>query len=113
MTRLQNETGRALVVSSLWLHGGFIGAAALVVGLLQLFDGESRGLWAPWLALFGGALAAACWRRGWTILDSADRASIVGTDAATESASRPPPTQAPRSGIAAVAGSDAGEVVIR
>ena len=114
MARSQNSTERALVVCSLWLHGGFIGASALGVTLLELSDGESRGLWALWLAFFGGALAAACWRRGLTVLDRADRASVIATEAPTEPATRPLPKQVPRGALTVVAGGDdVIDVVIR
>src|SRR2546427_7514240 len=37
---MQNNTQRVLIACSLWLHIGFIGAATLAAGLLQLFGGE-------------------------------------------------------------------------
>lgn len=114
MARSQDNTERALVVCSLWLHGGFIGASALVVALLQLSDGASRGPWALWLAFFGGALTAACWRRGLTVLDRADRASVIATEAPTKPATRPLPKQASRGASTVVAGgSDVIDMVIR
>jgi hypothetical protein len=85
---LQNNTERALVACRLWTHIGFIGATALAVGLLQLLDGEGKWLWALALALLGGVLAAASWRRALTILEHADWASTVATDAPSESTSR-------------------------
>jgi hypothetical protein len=58
MPKLQNNTERALVACSLWLHIGFIGASALAVGLHQLFDGERGGrLRWPWLS------SGVCWRQ--------------------------------------------------
>jgi hypothetical protein len=76
MLESQNNTERALLACSLWLHVGFIGAATAAVGLLQLFDGAPR-----WLALavvFSGAgLAAASWRRARSVLGHAERASTV------------------------------------
>jgi hypothetical protein len=77
MPDIQNITERALVACSLWLHIGLIGAAALAVGLLQLFDGETKWLSALALAFSGGALAAASWRRARTVLEHAERSSTV------------------------------------
>ena len=70
--KLQSNTERALVACRLWMHIGFIGATALAAGLLQLFDGEGKWLWALALALLGGVLAAASWRRALTILEHAE-----------------------------------------
>ena len=76
MPRRQNNTERALIACSLWLHIGFIGAAALAVGLLQLFDGEAK--WSSLaLALSGGVLAAPSWRRARTVLEHAERSLAV------------------------------------
>ena len=72
-SKLQDKSQRALVACSLWLHIGFIGAAALAVGVLQLFAGEARWPFALALAFSGGVLAAASWRRGLTVLERADR----------------------------------------
>jgi hypothetical protein len=88
MPQLQNNTERALIACSLWLHIGFIGAAALAVGLLQLFDGEPEWLSVLALAFSGGVLAAASWRRARTVLEHAERTSAVATDAPSESTSR-------------------------
>jgi len=85
---LQSNTKRALVACRLWIHIGFIGATALAAGLLQLLDGEEKWLWALALALLGGVLAAASWRRALTILEHADWASIVATVAPGESTAR-------------------------
>ena len=87
MPELQNNTERALVVSSLWLYSGFVGATALAAGLLELFDGEPSR-WALGMAFFGGALAAASWRRARTILEQAERVSAIATDAPTEATPR-------------------------
>lgn len=81
MPESQNNTDRALVASSLWLHVGFIGACALAAGLIQLFDGETTWLSALSLGFCGGALAAAGWRRGRSILERAERMSVVAADA--------------------------------
>jgi hypothetical protein len=85
MPEFQNNTDRALFACKLWLHIGFIGATALAAGLLQLFDGEGKWLWALALALFGSVLAAASWRRAVTVLEGAEWASTVATDAPSES----------------------------
>ena len=77
MPERQNNTERALIACSLWLHIGFIGATALAVGLLQLFDGEAKWSSALALALSGGVLAAASWRRARTVLEHAERSSAV------------------------------------
>jgi hypothetical protein len=87
MPQLQNNTERALIAYSLWLHIGFIGAAALAVGLHQLFDGEPEWLSALALAFSGGVLAAASWRRALTVLEHAERTSAVAADAPSESTS--------------------------
>ena len=85
---LQSNTERALVACRLWTHIGFIGATVLAAGLLQLFNGEGKWFWALALALLGGVLAAMSWRRALTILEHADWASTVATDAPGESTSR-------------------------
>jgi membrane protein implicated in regulation of membrane protease activity len=77
MPDIQNTTERALIACSLWLHIGFIGATALAVGLLQLFDGEAKWSSALALALSGGVLAAASWRRARTVLEHAERSLAV------------------------------------
>ena len=66
---MKKHTERALIVSGLWLHIGFIGAAALVAGLLQLFDGGPAWPLSLGLMLSGGVLAAAGWHRGWMVLE--------------------------------------------
>ena len=86
---MPHNTERALIVSALWLHIGFIGAAALVAGLLQLFDGGPTWPWSLGLMLSGGMLTAAGWRRGRIILEDAGRTGAVPTDASSEPTSRP------------------------
>lgn len=85
MPESQNNTDRALLQCRLWLHIGFIGATAVAAGLLQLFDGEDKWLPALLLALFGGVLAAASWRRAVTVLEDAEWPSTVATDTPSES----------------------------
>jgi len=77
MADVQNSTERALIACSLWLQIGFIGAPALAAGSLQLFGGETKWLSALALALSGGVLAAASWRRARTVLEHAERSSAV------------------------------------
>lgn len=89
MPELQNSTDRALVASSAWLDVGFVGAAALAVGLLQMFDPEPNWPWVLVMAFSGGVLAAASWRRGRIGLEHAGRTPAVATDAPGEPASRP------------------------
>ena len=88
LAELQRDADRPLVACSLWLHVGFIGVAALAVGLLQLFDGEATWLSALALAISGAALAAASWRQARTVLADAGRASASDGAAPGGSASR-------------------------
>ena len=88
MPESKNKMDRALVASSLWLHVGFIGACALAAGLIQLFDGETTWLSALSLGFCGGALAVAGWRRGRSILERAERISVVAGDAPAEPGAR-------------------------
>jgi hypothetical protein len=78
---LHSNAERALIAVSLWLRIGFIGASILAAGLLQLFDGIANWPSALALAFFGSLLAAATWRRGLTVLQHAERASVAATDA--------------------------------
>jgi hypothetical protein len=75
---------RTLVACSLWLHIGFIGASASAVGLLWLFGGEAEWLSALALAISGGMLAAASWRRARTVLGYAERAPALASVAPPE-----------------------------
>ena len=83
-----NDTYRALVACSLWLHIGFGGATALAAGLLQLFGAEAKWPSALALAFSGGVLAAISWRRARIVLENADRVSAVTTVAPSELARR-------------------------
>ena len=85
---LQRDADRPLVACSLWLHVGFVGAAALAVGLLQLFDGETAWLSALALAFSGAVLAAASWLRARSVLEDAERVSSSAVAAPGEPASR-------------------------
>ena len=91
-----NNNSRALVASSLWLHIGLIGATALAAGLLRWFDGDPRLPWSPLVALFGGLLAVASFRRGFAALEQAERESAVATDTSSESTLRVPQSDRPR-----------------
>jgi len=77
----QNGPARALLMSSLCLHVGFIGASASAVGLLQLFDGEAMWPLALVLASSGGAVAAKGWRLGRSLLVHRALAPRIDTDA--------------------------------
>ncbi len=88
MTELQKGAERSLVSCSLWLHIGFIGASALAAGLIRLSAGNAGALSALALAISGGVLALASWRRGRTVLDSGERAAAGGADAAGTFVSR-------------------------
>ena len=91
-----NKNSRALVASSLWLHIGLIGATALATGLQRWFDGDPRLPWSPLVALFGGLLAVASFRRGFAALEQAERDSAVATDTSSESTLRVPQSDRPR-----------------
>jgi hypothetical protein len=79
-----NISGLALVACGLWLHVGLIGAIALAVGLLQWF-GDPRLPWSPVVAFFGAAVALASWRRGFAVLEQAERASAHPADGSGDS----------------------------
>ena len=78
-----HDRGRALVACGLWLHVGLIGAIALAAGLLQCFA-DPRLPWAPVVALFGGVLAAASWRRGFAVLQQ-EGSTTAATDGSNDS----------------------------
>ena len=63
------ENRRALLVSSVWLRVGFIGATAVAAGVLQLLEGDFAWLSPLALAFCGGVLAAVSWSRARTVLD--------------------------------------------
>ncbi len=64
-----------LVRCSLWLHVGFVGASAMAVGVLQLFEGSWLSALA--LAFFGGLLAVVGWRRGRIVLESPESVLLI------------------------------------
>jgi 4-hydroxybenzoate polyprenyltransferase len=67
-----SKSERALVVSGLWLRAGFIGASALMAGLMMLFTGESQPALALALAVGGGIFALHAWRRSRAVLERVD-----------------------------------------
>ena len=94
MRDTQAKPARALIPCSLWLHSGFIGATGLAAGLLQLFGGGPGWMWASALAIAGGVLTAASWRRSRIALDHAEWASATSTGETSASAisANPPQT---------------------
>jgi len=77
MAQFQNNSDRALLACSFWLHSGFIGAVAVAAGVIQLFDGDASLSSALALALSGAVLAAASWRRARTVLEDSKPATTV------------------------------------
>ena len=73
---------RALALSALWLDIGYIGTAALVIGLLQAFGGGATILQTLILILFGAGLAIAGWRRARTALEPTGAQPVAGAAAA-------------------------------
>jgi hypothetical protein len=65
---------RAVLACSLFLHAGYIGAATVAAGMIQLLAGEASGLSALALIFFGGLLATASWRRARIVVERVDRA---------------------------------------
>jgi K+ transporter len=90
----QAKPARALIVCSLWLRIGFVGASVLAAGLLKLWDGGWTWVWALPLAIAGGVLTAASWRRGRIALDHAEWASATsaGETVASTVSAHPPQT---------------------
>jgi len=81
LRRSNDPLDRAVVVCSVWLHAGYIGAVAAAAGLFQLFDPETSWLAALALAVSGGVLAAASWHRGRTVLEDGERAQALAEGA--------------------------------
>ena len=74
---LNGKTPWPLVASSLWLRLGFAAATGVVVGLTQLYNGESD-LLAALAWIFGGAwLAALSWRRAIVLIDRLDGVEVA------------------------------------
>ena len=63
---------RALVATTFWLRVGFVGVSVMAVGLIHLLESDAHALSALALAVSGGALTIASWRRGWTMIARAD-----------------------------------------
>jgi hypothetical protein len=95
----QSDVDRAVLACSVWLHAGYVGAVVVAAGLIQLFVSEASLPLALLLVFSGGLLAVACWRRAQAVLEHAERASPVATDAASASVPR---TALPRTGRGAV-----------
>lgn len=72
MCNVQTTFDTVRVACGLYLLTGFIGASLAAAGLLLLDAWPA----APTMILLGGALAAAAWHRGRTVLDHTDRASV-------------------------------------
>lgn len=61
---------RALVACAAWLHAGYVGAATLAVGLLQMAGAGARSVAPLALVLFGAMLAVAGLLRARGVLDA-------------------------------------------
>ncbi len=85
---LRPKASRALIECGLWLRVTFIGASGVAAGLAQLLDGEGKLLPALALVVGGGAVAAASWWRGWTVLDTADQAAAVTAGGSSPASAR-------------------------
>jgi len=94
MRKPSKDIDRAVVMCGLWLHTGFVGAVAVAAGLIELFDPGVSWLSALALAFFGGALAAASWRRGRAVLEDAEALPAVAK-AAPSTVIRQLPRHAP------------------
>jgi hypothetical protein len=77
MSEMKSSSERALIACGMWLHIGLIGAAALAIGAIRLFEGEASLLSGLPMVVFGGMLAVAGWRRALAILKQAEPASAV------------------------------------
>ena len=73
-THNTGNTHRTLLACGFFLHTGYIGAATVAAGLIQVLASEASGLA---LVVFGAILATASWRRARTVLDAGNRASVV------------------------------------
>lgn len=74
ISSLRKQISPRFIACGIWLRVAFIGACAFAVGLIQLFDGEVKPLYALGLAVVGGLLAAFSWRRAQNALEAADDA---------------------------------------
>ena len=89
MTDRRRSVDRTLMACSLWLHIGFIGATGVAAGLILLLSGEARPPVALSVALAGGVLAAACWRRSLAVLQRGERVAAAAVPASLESPVHP------------------------
>jgi hypothetical protein len=87
---LRTESGRAPVRSGMWLIVGYLGASAVMLGLLSLFHGQGNPLPALGYVVAGGALAAYSWRSAHRAADgirtdapSAGQARVAATRSAS------------------------------
>jgi hypothetical protein len=90
---LTGPEGRAIAVSGMWTHVGFVGASLLAAGLALPGGGATSALTALGLVLGGGALATFAWRRAWQVLDRIDPASASNAGATTPNGIRQTPQQ--------------------
>jgi hypothetical protein len=67
---MSRQSRGRLYASGIWLRVAFIGASGLAAGLIQLFDGSAKPLFALALAVGGGAFAAFSWWRAKVSLDN-------------------------------------------
>jgi hypothetical protein len=71
-----DNTHRTLFTCSVFLHLGYIGAATVAAGLIQLLAGEAT-VWSVFALIFGGLLATASWRRARTVVELEHRVPAV------------------------------------
>jgi hypothetical protein len=101
-TEMQNNIQRAMITSGLWLHLGFIGAAVLAGGLVEMFDSDGAWLSALTMITLGGPLAVVSWQRARTVLERAEQTPAAVTDAPATPAPRNPSKQVGPGSIAAL-----------
>jgi hypothetical protein len=113
MRNTQAKPAHALISCSLWLQIGFIGASALAAGLLKLFDGGWTWVWSLALAIAGGVLTAASWRRSRIALVHAGWASATSTGETSALAVSANPPQTGRSAAPVASDSAANQLRAR
>lgn len=77
LPQLTARTRRAMLLCGLWMRAGFIGASAVVIGVIQLFDGGWSAVLALSTAGAGAALAVLSWHRAHAALGDADEPATV------------------------------------
>jgi hypothetical protein len=77
---------RALVVCSIWLQVGYLGAATVAVGLLKAFMEDGNLVPGLVQALSGAVLAACCWRRAWGVMQRGQGAPRAATSSSSRAA---------------------------